>query len=223
MKRHQAQSWPRLLRDSHQTGCHFCDTLFKLHPIKEGEKADCATCGQILYHNGRKSLEYSVAFAITGILLFMLFLFFPFMRLNAQGNTVMMNVLEAVEHIWVFEGTVIAILVILFALILPLLQLVLLLYICIPLLVDKTVPGMIICARILLGVRPWVMLEVFFFGAVVSLIKIVKLADVDLLCGFWSLIAVMFCIAGTFAAMDKLELWDRIEVSRFKRKDPLST
>lgn len=218
MKRHHRQTWPRLLRDSHETACHFCDTLFLLKPIKEGEKANCITCGQVLYCNHRNSLERSISFAITGILLFVLFLFFPFMQLDAQGNTVSMNVPEAVRHIWTTGGTVVAVALVLFAIILPLSQLILLLYICIPLLIGKSFPGVIQATRILFGVRPWVMLEVFFFGTVVSLIKLVKLADVHLLLGFWSLIAVMLCIAGTFSSIDRLELWDRIEVSRLKRK-----
>ena len=57
------------------------------------------------------------------------------------------------------------------------------------------------------------MIEVFFLGALVSLLKLVKLADVHLGVAFWALGAVMFCLAGAMAGIDRRELWDRLEVA----------
>jgi len=119
MKRHHRQTWPRLLRSSQETACHFCDTLYQVQRLKEGEKAHCQTCGKLLYRNRTRSLERTVALALSGVFLFGLFIFLPFIKLYAQGNVIEMNVLEAIRHMWLTKGYFIAISVSLFVIILP--------------------------------------------------------------------------------------------------------
>ena len=219
MQRHHKQSWPRLLSSSKETACHFCDTLFEVELLQEGEEARCQTCGQRLYKNRKQSLQHAISFALTGVLLFNLLLFFPFMKLDAQGIIIEMPVGQAVKHMLDTGGWFIALSVALFAILLPLFQLLVILYICVPLFYGKTLPYVVQITRMLQTFQPWIMIEVFFLATVVSLIKLVKLAEVELLCGFWSLIAIMMCIAGAFAAVDRLELWDRIEVALKKRNE----
>lgn len=218
MKRNHRQTWPRLLRESHETACEFCDTLHNIELIKEGDKATCLTCGQVLYHNRAKSLERAVAFAFGGLLLFAILLFFPFMELAVSGNNTIMSVPQAIERLWSTNGEIIASAVAIFVLVLPLLQLLLILYICFPLLIGKALPFSIRATKFLQIIQPWVMLEVFFLGTIVSLMKLVKLADVELHIGFWALIALMICLAGSLSGIDRLELWDRLELARSKDK-----
>jgi len=188
MKQHHKQSWPRPSRESHETACHFCDTLYEIELINEGEKANCVTCGQVLYYNRPKSIQRTVSCALAGMILFIIFLAFPFMQLTTPTDVVIMSVPNAVQSIWGAGGGFIAAAVAIFVI------------------------------KILHKIQPWVMLEVFFLGIIVSLLKLVKLADVELLTGFWSLLALMICIAGAISGIDKLELWDRIEFSRKKLK-----
>lgn len=62
------------------------------------------------------------------------------------------------------------------------------------------------------------MVEVFFLGTMVSLLKLMKLADVSMGFGFWSMIALMLSLAASVSGIDRIELWDRIEVA-LARKD----
>ena len=218
MKRHHRQNWPRLMQESHETACHFCDTVHQVQLIKIGEKATCHTCGQPLYYNRPKSVERAVSFALSGMMLFIVYLSFPYIELNAQGNAIIMSIMEALIQMWNTGGTFVAISVALFAIILPLTQLILILYICTPLLVGKTLPLVVKTTKVLQTIQPWIMIEVFFFATIVSLIKLIKLADVELLSGFWSLVGVMLCIAGALSGIDRLELWDRIELAQANKK-----
>ena len=63
------------------------------------------------------------------------------------------------------------------------------------------------------------MVEVFFLGVIVSLLKLVKLADVELGIGFWSVAGLMVCVAGAVGGIDRTELWDRIEIADHQRKE----
>ncbi len=62
-------------------------------------------------------------------------------------------------------------------------------------------------------IQPWIMVEVFFLGTMVSLLKLMKLADVSMGLGFWSMIALMLSLAASVSGIDRIELWDRIEVA----------
>jgi len=172
----------------------------------------------VLYHNRQQSLERAVAFAFAGLFLLVLLVFFPFMELSTAGNVTIMTMPQAIERLWITGGEFIAVAVGIFVLILPFAQLCLLLYICLPLLAGLSPPYSFRATKLLQTIQPWVMLEVFFLGTIVSLLKLVKLADVTLLTGFWALIALMICLAGSLSGIDRLELWDRLELARSKSK-----
>ncbi len=211
--RHQ-QTWPRVNSHDHQIACHFCDTLHEVTLIEEGLSAECKVCGKTLYQNRAKSVERATAFALAALFLMILIQIFPFMSINAQGNTVSMDLDESVKNLWHIGGPFVAFAVAVFVLLLPALQALIILYLCAPLMFGASFPFALGIARIHQQIQPWVMLEVFFLATLVSLLKLARLADVSLDVGFWSLVGLMICLAGALSAIDRLELWDRIEVSR---------
>lgn len=129
------------------------------------------------------------------------------------------NAGETVLRLWLEGGEFISLAVFVFIFLLPLTILVSLLYLCIPLSNGRALPGMELAARIFQTVQPWVMVEVFFLGTMVSLLKLMKLADVTMGLGFWSMIALMLSIAASVGGIDRIELWDRIEVAIARKKN----
>jgi len=197
--------------------CHFCDSLHHVTLIEEGKDAHCKTCGHVLYRNRPQSLERAIAFGLMGVICLAGMLFLPFISLESHGNTASTTGLETVFRLWETGGSIISMAVLLFIMLLPLIQLFGLLYLCIPLLGGLAVPWMPKVARLLQSLQAWVMVEVFFLGTLVSLLKLVKLADIELGLGFWSMIGLMLSLAAAVGGIDRLELWDRIEVARKRR------
>lgn len=187
--------------------------------IEEGQSASCRTCGNLLYRNRPQSLERAVAFGLSGLIFFFGMLFFPFITMEAQGNAMTVSSSETVIRLWLEGGHFIALAVFIFIFLLPLIILFSLLYLCIPLSIGRTLPGMISTARTFYAVQPWVMVEVFFLGTMVSLLKLMKLADVTMGLGFWSMIALMISLAASVGGIDRIELWDRIEVAIARKKN----
>ncbi len=58
------------------------------------------------------------------------------------------------------------------------------------------------------------MIEVFLLGVLVSLLKLGKVAELQFGMGFWAFGILMFCMAAGVAAIDRKELWDRLEVAK---------
>jgi paraquat-inducible protein A len=219
MSKHHHFTWPRLPDVRHQVACHFCDTLHEVALIEEGTAAHCKECGSVLYHNRTSSLQRAVAFGVTALSLFALMLIFPFITMDSQGNVSAVSVPGAVAGLWQEGGELIAISVALFVIVFPFILLASLLYLCIPLLFGHSLPRSRPVMRIFQAFQVWIMVEVFFLGAIVSLLKLVKLADVELGIGFWSVAGLMLCLAGAISGIDRTELWDRIEIADHLRKE----
>ena len=215
---HHAHTWPRLPGVKHRVACHFCDTLHEVLLVEEGLAAHCQQCQAVLYRNRPNSIRRAIAFGITALCLITLVLIFPFITMDAQGNITSVSVPGAVRMLWSSGGPIIAITVAIFVIVLPVALIFGLLYLCIPLTMGKCLPGSAGIMRWFLSIQPWVMVEVFFLGTIISLLKLVKLADIELEIGFWSVAGLMICIAGAVGGIDKIELWDRIELAKSRRK-----
>jgi paraquat-inducible protein A len=104
--------------------------------------------------------------------------------------------------------------VVIFTIITPLILAGGLVYVCVPLLFGRISPGSMIVARWISLTEPWNMIEVFLLGVLVSLLKLGKIAELHFGIGFWAFGLLMFCMAAAVAAIDKRELWDRLEVAK---------
>lgn len=91
-----------------------------------------------------------------------------------------------------------------------------LVYVCGPLMLGRMAPGAMFVTRWMSRSEPWNMIEVFLLGVLVSLLKLGKVAELHFGIGFWAFAGLMFCMAGAVAAIDKRELWDRLEVAQGK-------
>ncbi len=217
MNNHHSHAWPRVDGRVHRIACHFCDTCHVVDLIDEGQAAHCQECGQVLYRNRKSSLPKAASFGFTALCLLGMALLFPFISMNALGNKSSVSVSGAVVSLWQTGGEIIAIAILVFVITLPLLLILSLLYLSVPLLAGKAAPFATGVMRWFQMFQPWVMVEVFFLGAIISLLKLVKLAEVDLGIGFWSVAGLMICLAGAVGGIDRVELWDRIELAKSGR------
>lgn len=134
--------------------------------------------------------------------------------MDALGNKSVVSVPGAVVNLWQTGGGLIAVAILVFVVVLPYLLIFSLLYLSLPLLVGRVAPFAVGVMRGFQMFQPWVMVEVFFLGAMISLLKLVKVADVSLGIGFWAVAGLMVCLAGAVGGIDKVELWDRIELAK---------
>ena len=207
--------WPRVDRE-HLAACHFCDALHEAPEMEEGKTAYCGTCGSVLYRNRPASLDRAVAFGVAVLVLMVVAQGFPFMSLDAKGVRTAMTLTQAAGSLMGEGSVVLGLAVAVFTLIAPIVLAGGLVYVCLPLRWGVAWPGAVTVTRWLERIAPWAMVEVFFLGALVSLMKLVKLADVSLGVAFWALGGVMFCLAAAIGGIDRRELWDRLEVAAAK-------
>lgn len=84
-------------------------------------------------------------------------------------------------------------------------------YLLLGLIMGRRWPGAIPLCRWVYRARRWNMLEVYLLGALVSLLKLGKLATLTLGISFWAFVGLIVCLTAALAAIDYRELWTRLE------------
>jgi paraquat-inducible protein A len=96
----------------------------------------------------------------------------------------------------------------------PLLQILMLLYVLIPLRRGRQVFAQHTVLRILTQIRPWSFVEVFMLGSLVALVRLAKFADIEPGISLWSCALFMLCLSGLTSLTSPEQLWHWVERSR---------
>ena len=197
-----------------QTACIECDLVVDVPDLQPGENAACPRCGHVITSCRADGLTRSLALAISALVLLALANSFPFMALEAQGLEKVMTLPRTAVELREEGYVVLAVLVLGVIVIIPALILLTVVALCLPLVRGRSAPWLVPGGRLLFLLGPWSMAEVFIIGVIVSLVKIVHLADVELGIAFWAYASFVVCFTAALASLDRLTLWREIERCR---------
>lgn len=194
--------------------CHDCDALLAMPELKEGEKAICPRCVGVLFTRGHNSLNRTAAFAMASAVLFVVANSFPFLTLRAGFRESQMRLWQSATGLAAegspYLGAAVSVLIVGA----PALLIGGLLYIVMPLLWERRLPGAVPLCRWVLHARRWNMMEIFLLGVLVSLLKLGSLATLMLGTSFWAFLALIICLTAALASIHPRELWERIDEAR---------
>ena len=213
-----AKGWPRVARSDERIACHYCDCLHDPLPLAEKEAAKCRNCGETLYQHLPRSLQRATSFTCAAFILMMIVLVFPFMSIKLQGRPSSMTMWTCLLNVWRDGAPLLAVVTGAAVVVFPALLMILLFRTTVPLLFGRAGWGSEQSFRFLLWLKEWIMVEVFFLGVLVSLVKLFAIADVKLGIGFWAIGGVMVLLAAALQSLDKSEFWDRIESCRERER-----
>lgn len=161
--------------------CPHCDTLHVRAVLPSGARALCKQCGVVLLTSRPAALAIVLSLAMTAFVLMFAAIWFPFLTLDVSGRHNTISVLEAVMAFHDGLAIPLAIAVLFFIVLLPLIRLIALIYALGPL-VFRDPPRPLARAAFSLAerLRPWSMAEIFIVGVTVALVKVAGLATVTL-------------------------------------------
>jgi paraquat-inducible protein A len=107
-----------------------------------------------------------------------------------------------------------SILVFLTTILLPLMQLSALIYLHLPLKLNRIPYRLPLVLRYLQAIRPWCMVEVFMLGILVSVVKLAKMATLVPGVALYTFMALIFVIAASLASLDPHLIWEEWERKR---------
>ena len=191
--------------------CPVCDLLHRSRDVAPGEVLLCGRCGERLLAPQSRSVEKTLAYSLTGLLLFVPACFLPIMSLNILGIQGSGSVFQSIVTLWENGYYMVATAVGLTAFLFPLVKLSLHFLLSLFLWIGFHPPGLYHLMRWCHYVDEWAMLEVYMLGILVSIIKLHHMAHIDYNMGFACFVALMLVTIASTLAMDHHLFWRLIE------------
>jgi len=191
--------------------CHDCDLVYQETALPPGGEARCHRCGALLYREASGSIERSLAYCSTALLLFLMVNAFPILELESQGIRRNATLFGTALMLYQENMAPVAGLVALTTLLVPALELSVICYLLAFLNLDRRPPGFADLMRLLQLMRPWGMVEVFLIGVLVALVKLAHMAHVIPGLGLWLFGAMILLMAASAGAFNPHEIWRQYE------------
>lgn len=191
--------------------CPSCDLIFDVSMLGDGESARCTRCGHFLTVYRENALHRVMAFTSSALILLVLACSFPFMTFKASGLESVMTLPETALKLWIYDMPGLSLLVAAFIIIIPFLMLLLILFLVGALLLNRRYDWLPRAGRLVYTLESWSMVEVFFIGVLVSLVKIAKMATIVMGISFWAYGAFSILFILALSSLDRAQCWHRIE------------
>ncbi len=136
---------------------------------------------------------------------------FPFMKFSRAGLENTMTLPQTVLELWVNNMPWLAVLVAGFIIVIPAVVMVMVLVMAQALVREAHPPWLRPLGSIVFHLQSWSMVEVFFIGVLVSLVKIAKMATIVLGISFWAYAAFAVLFTAALTHLDKFQSWQKIE------------
>ncbi len=191
--------------------CHECDLLMRKPELDLEQRACCPRCGyELSSHRAHVELR-SLALVLTALLLFLPANFLPIMQLNLLGQTTQDTVWSGVVGLYRSGMELVAGIVFLCSMVVPLLKLLcqLLVLLCIRWRVALKSGRWLF--RSYYHLREWGMLEVYLMGILVSIVKLIDIADLTLGMGLFCFIGLLLAQVWLEVTMSPHQIWAALE------------
>ena len=190
--------------------CHECDLLHRVQPLPDGGAARCVRCDAVLYYQKKDSLDRTLALTIAGLVLFIVANTFPFLAMKSGGLVRETTLITGVKGLYLQGMESLALLVFLTSILVPFVQIAGMLYVLVPLKVNRVPRKLALVYRFIRSLQPWGMMEVFMLGILVSYVKLAKMAKIIPGLAIYSFVVLIFVLAGAAASLDPRIVWDRL-------------
>ena len=194
--------------------CHECDLIHRMRPLREGATARCSRCGAVLYRHRKNSLDRTLALTLAGLVLFVLANSFPFLSMKIEGQVQESTLATGIQELWAQGMWQVALLVLLTTILVPFAQLAGLLYVMLPIKLNRKPWMLARIFRLVQRLHPWSMMEVFMLGILVATVKLAGMASIVPGISLFAFMILIFVLAGCMASLDPHLIWQRVEVKR---------
>jgi paraquat-inducible protein A len=195
----------------HLMACHECDLLHRIHPLRDGEKANCSRCGAGLWAKKRDSFEHPILLTVTSLILFILANVFPFMTFELHGRVQTSHLSTGVVEFFERGMWELGLLVLAASILFPALKILGMLYVLVPLEMNRRPWKAAPVFRVVAQFQTWAMMDVYLLGVIVAVIKLADLATLVPGVAIYSFAALILTLAAADSALDPHAVWEKME------------
>ena len=187
--------------------CHKCYVLHEEVPIKDGMKALCSSCGDVLYRYDSRLIEHGLALSITGLIFFVVANFFPLVKIEILGHeqfiTIPKTFIALFDNGFYAVGLLCAFLIFIFPLMIFGINI--LLFMLLKLERGETLSKELLV--LLSYIKPWSMSDIFLISILVALVKLIGYAQIYMGTAFWALIIFVLLDLYITKVIHTSEVW----------------
>lgn len=196
---------------SNLIACHDCDLLQREIFLNPGCAATCSRCGAVLYRNATDSIDRTLAYTLSAVVVFLVANLFPIFAIEVNGTVTGINLLGAVNSLWGQDMQTVSLVVLVTTILVPALELISMAYLLLPLKFRHVPPGYTLLLRLMRFSEPWGMVEVFMLGVLVSLVKLTSSFKVIPGVALWSFGVLTLLLAAAAASFSARDVWARLD------------
>jgi paraquat-inducible protein A len=195
----------------HQIACHECDLIHDIPSMPNRAAAVCVRCGCVLFRSKIDSIDRTLAWTFAGLVLYVVAVSFPFLAMKNGPIANETGLLTGIEFLYRQGIIPLAALVLLTCILIPLIQMLGLLYIFIPLKLNFRVKYAIPVFRLFKHIKPWSMMEIYMLGILVSIVKLGKMATIVPGLAVIAFGLLIFVLNFALSAVDEHMVWEKLE------------
>ena len=194
----------------HQIACHECDLIHDIPAMPNRAAAVCVRCGCVLFRAKIDSINRTLAWTFAGLVLYIVAVSFPFlaMKNGPIGNET--GLLTGIELLYRQGIIPLAALVLMTCVLIPLLQMLGLLYIFIPLKLNTQFKYAVPVFCFFKHVKPWSMMEIYMLGILVSIVKLGKMATIVPGLAVIAFGLLIFVLNFALTSVDEHMVWEKL-------------
>ena len=189
--------------------CSYCDTVHRRAEVPGRRTMRCVTCDSPLYR-GNGDLSAMLAVTVTAVIAFIVANALPLLTLTSGSSQTRATLWRAIMASYDTDLPFVAIALTLTLIVAPAVELCLLLWVLVPLCLRTRPFAFLGTMGLLRTLRPWRMMEVFFLGVIVAVVKLSALATALPGWGMFGVAVMTFALAA-LSSFDQGALWRRAE------------
>lgn len=210
------------------TACQGCGQIVSIPDMPDNTTAKCARCHTRLLKKGRDTIDRTLALAMTSLILFAIANSYPFLGMRIEGFVQQTNLVTGIIALYHQEMPALATIVLLTILVLPLFQILGLIYLLVPMRFGTAPWKAAAIFKLVRHSQPWGMMEVYMLGILISMVKLAKMAVILPGLASAAFMILIWILAATLSGLNPNDVWKRIpikikESGRQSKKDIILT
>ncbi|KEQ16318.1 paraquat-inducible protein A [Endozoicomonas numazuensis] len=191
--------------------CPDCDLMLKAPVFGKDpayrQQAVCPRCSCVLESHRPAGIQRCLALVVTGLLLFLPANYYPVLSMDILGNEQQSTIFGGVIALYQESYGAISMLVLLSAILIPLLRLLILLQVMVAAIKGWGRGLSRSLLRLYVHLKEWGMMEIYFLGALVAVIKLADMASVQAGVGLYCFAGLMLCELIISLNLNEHEIW----------------
>jgi len=199
------------VKSSKYVCCLECDEISIIKETEQEGVYRCPNCYHKLFKNRKNIVEKLFALNIASFILFILSNIYPILTFSVVGKNSYATFTTAIEYLYRDGDYIIATALLMTTIVVPFLYIIISMLLFGMLYYGFKSKIMILFTKILEDIRHWGMLDVFMVSILVSIVKLIKMGNIQLGISFYSFVALIPIMAYSHMILDTHKVWERMD------------